>query len=66
MTGANINESENASSCPEPNTTPSSIPQPSVAQPTYSCPPINSNSVREDEFVDLDSDDTGAQSRKPR
>ena len=37
-----------------------------MAQPSHSRPPINSNSVGEDEFIDLDSDDTGAQSRKPR
>ena len=65
MTGANINESKNSSSCPKPHITPSIL-QPSVAQPSYSSPPVNSNSVGEDDFVDLDSNDTGAQSRKPR
>ena len=67
MTGDNINESEHASSCLEPNTTPSpGIQQRSAAQPSHSRPPLHPNSFAEDEFVDLEPDDTGTQSRKPR
>jgi len=66
MTGANTNESDHALSCPESNKTPSSIPQPSVAQPSHSRPPTHPNSFEEDEFIDLESDDTGAQSHKSR
>ena len=66
MTVTNTNESGPASSCPEPNTTLSSIPQHSMIQPSHSRPPVHSNLFGEDEFIDLESDDTGAQSRKPR
>lgn len=66
MAGDNINESEHASSCPEPNTTPTfGIPQPSAAQPSHSRPPLQPNSA-ENDFIDLEPDDTGTQSRKPR
>ncbi|KAJ8423930.1 hypothetical protein Cgig2_032944 [Carnegiea gigantea] len=67
MTGDNINESEHASSCPEPNTTPSpGIPQPSATQPSHSRPPLHPNSYAENDFIDLEPYDTGTQSRKPR
>ncbi|KAJ8439279.1 hypothetical protein Cgig2_016827 [Carnegiea gigantea] len=67
MTGDNINESEHASSCLEPNTTPSpSIPQPSTAQPSHSPPLLHPNSFPKNEFIDLESNDIGTQSRKPR
>jgi len=55
MTGDNIIEFEHASSCPEPNTTPSpGIPQPSAAQPSHSRPPLHPNSFAENEFIDLE------------
>ncbi|KAJ8426701.1 hypothetical protein Cgig2_025791 [Carnegiea gigantea] len=67
MAGDNINESEHASSCFEPNTTPSSgTPQLSPAEPSHSRPPLHPNSFAENEFIDLEPDDTGTQSRKPR
>ena len=67
MAGDNINESEHASFCPEPNTTPSlSIPQPSAPQPSHSRPSLHQNSFVENEFIDIEPDDTGALSRKPR
>ncbi|KAJ8446747.1 hypothetical protein Cgig2_002702 [Carnegiea gigantea] len=63
----NIIESEHASSCPEPNTTPSpGILQPSAAQPSHRRPPLHPNAFIENEFTDLEPDDTGTQSRKPR